>query len=233
MKIAVIEDDPAFSALLVKWINAIQNNLDVHQYFTRDEAEAALAKETFDLVILDLELKPERNAGISIINLINKGTENAVVLVVSGLDASVYRGVIKALDAWDFLQKATFSQDEFAETFIEIKRSIERSKRQNKKDSIDQDLILDPLSRNGTTWRGKRLSLSLTAIRILSEIYKADGELVTFEDLFKVVKSGQTNDNIRKYISGIREAFKDIDPELNPIDSVPMRGFRWNMARKR
>jgi DNA-binding winged helix-turn-helix (wHTH) protein len=32
---------------------------------------------------------------------------------------------------------------------------------------------------------------------------------------------------VRKHISTIREAFRDIDPSFEGIESVPMRGFRW------
>ena len=50
----------------------------------RDEAEAAIAREAYDMVVLDIELGRERNAGIAIINAINK-RQSTPVLVVSGM----------------------------------------------------------------------------------------------------------------------------------------------------
>jgi DNA-binding winged helix-turn-helix (wHTH) protein len=50
---------------------------------------------------------------------------------------------------------------------------------------------------------------------------------VSYEDLFQVVKSGRNRDNVRKHISTIRDAFREIDPEFDAIENVPMRGFRW------
>jgi DNA-binding winged helix-turn-helix (wHTH) protein len=32
---------------------------------------------------------------------------------------------------------------------------------------------------------------------------------------------------VRKHVSTIREAFRDIDPGFDSIENVPMRGFRW------
>jgi DNA-binding winged helix-turn-helix (wHTH) protein len=51
--------------------------------------------------------------------------------------------------------------------------------------------------------------------------------VVSYEDLYQVVKSGRNRDNIRKHVSTIRDAFRDIDPTFDGIANVPMRGFRW------
>jgi DNA-binding winged helix-turn-helix (wHTH) protein len=45
--------------------------------------------------------------------------------------------------------------------------------------------------------------------------------------LFDVVKSGRNRDNVRKHVSTIREAFRDVDTAFDAIENVPMRGFRW------
>lgn len=43
--------------------------------------------------------------GIALINLLNKRGLGTPVLVVSAMPAAVYRSIMKALDAWDYLQK--------------------------------------------------------------------------------------------------------------------------------
>lgn len=53
------------------------------------------------------------------------------------------------------------------------------------------------------------------------------GEVVSYDELFAVVKSGRNRDNIRKHISTIREAFRELDEHFDRIENVPMRGFRW------
>ena len=63
---------------------------------------------------------PYCNAGVALINLINKERQGTPVLVVSAMPASIYRGIMKALDAWDYLQKTTFGEAEFIETFLEV-----------------------------------------------------------------------------------------------------------------
>jgi DNA-binding winged helix-turn-helix (wHTH) protein len=89
------------------------------------------------------------------------------------------------------------------------------------------DLSLDPLRQNTPLWRGQRINLPLTAQRILATLYQRRGQVVSYEDLFAVVKSGRNRDNVRKHVSTIREAFREMDANFDAIENIPMRGFRW------
>jgi len=120
--VAVIEDDIPTSNQLRGWIEAARPGIVVHQWFNRDDAEAALAREHYDVVVLDIELGRERHAGVAIINTINK-QRGTPVLVVSAMPAAIYRSIMKALDAWDYLQKTTFEEADFIDTFLEILRA--------------------------------------------------------------------------------------------------------------
>jgi DNA-binding winged helix-turn-helix (wHTH) protein len=52
--------------------------------------------------------------------------------------------------------------------------------------------------------------------------------VVSYDELFQVVKSGRNRDNIRKHVSTIREAFRELDEAFDRIENIPMRGFRWS-----
>jgi DNA-binding response OmpR family regulator len=224
VKVAVIEDDAPTSNQLRGWIEAARPGVVVEQWFNRDDAEAAVAREAYDLVVLDIELGRERHAGVAVINAINKrgGTP---VLVVSGMPASIYRSIMKALDAWDYLQKSDFSETEFTETLLEMLRSV--APKAGARPAGARELSLDPLRQNSAMWRGQRVNLPLTAQRILDVLYQKRGQVVSYEELFGVVKSGRNRDNVRKHVSTIRDAFREIEPAFDGIENVPMRGFRW------
>jgi two-component system response regulator ChvI len=81
------------------------------------------------VVLLDIELGRERHAGVAIINAINKRHAGVPVLVVSAMPATIYRSIMKALDAWDYLQKTTFEEADFIETFLEILRVAASARR--------------------------------------------------------------------------------------------------------
>ena len=107
-KIALIEDDQPTSAQLAAWIRTARPDIQIDCWFNRDDAEAALQRERYDVVLLDIELGHERNAGVALINTINKLRPGTPVLVISAMPAAIYRSIMKALDAWDYLQKTTF-----------------------------------------------------------------------------------------------------------------------------
>jgi two-component system, OmpR family, response regulator ChvI len=87
-------------------------------------------------------------------------------------------------------------------------------------------LVIDPLKHASAFWQGQRLNIPLTAQRILATLAAHRGEVVTYEALYDVIKSGRNKDNVRKHVAAIREAMKDIDPNADAIENVPMRGFR-------
>ena len=228
LKVAVIEDDVPTSNQLKGWIESAKPGIRVEQWFTRDDAEAAIARERYDLVVMDIELGRERHAGVALINAINK-QHGTPVLVVSAMPATIYRSIMKALDAWDYLQKTTFEESDFIDTVLEMLRASKDRPvpKTGATTAVDQELSVDPLGQGAVLWRGHRVNLPLTAQRILAALHARRGEVVSYDELFQVVKTGRNRDNVRKHISTIREAFRDIDPAFEGIESVPMRGFRW------
>lgn len=227
-RIAVIEDDGPTSGQLRGWIEAAVPGVELRQLYNRDQAESALAAERFDLVVLDIELGRERHAGIALINLINKRS-GTPVLVVSGLPATTYRSIMKALDAWDYLQKSAFGEDEFIETVLEMLRSVRTRAVAPQSAQAVSGLAIDPLRHASPSWHGARVNLPMTAQRILALLHARKGEVVSYEELFAVVKSGRNRDNVRKHVASIRDALRDVDPTFDGIENVPMRGFRWTL----
>jgi len=222
------------SAQLRGWIESARPDVRVDQWYTRDDAEAAIARQRYDVVVMDIELGRERHAGVALINAINK-QHATPVLVVSAMPATIYRSIMKALDAWDYLQKTTFEESDFVDTFLEILRASRAEREQRERaepvaQPAGDELSLDPLRQGAPRWRGQRINLPLTAQRILATLHERRGQVVSYEDLFQVVKSGRNRDNVRKHISTIRDAFREIDPGFELIENVPMRGFRWSDA---
>jgi DNA-binding response OmpR family regulator len=230
LRIAVIEDDAPTSDQIKTWILAARPNLLVDQLTSRDAAESALSKQHYAAIVLDIEMGHERHAGVALINLINK-TSRSPVLVVSAMPAAIYRSIMRALDAWDYLQKTTFAEHEFIETFLEVLRAAEIQSKQNGKLELStnqhSELSIDPLRQASVLFKGQRVNIPLTAQRILAVLTERKGDIVSYDELFTVVKSGRNRDNVRKHIGTIREALREIEPDFDGIDSVPMRGFRW------
>ncbi len=222
VRIAVVEDDPPTRDQLVSWLRAARPDARIETFGDRDSAEHALAHERYDLVTLDLELGRERHAGIALINQLNKRGLGTPVLVVSAMPAAVYRSIMKALDAWDYLQKTQFDEAEFIDTVLALLRQSAPAAA-----VADDAPSLDPLWQRSPLWRGQKLNLPLTAQRILAVLLERRGEVVSYEQLFDLVKTGRSKDNVRKHVATIRDALREIDPGFEGLENVPMRGFRW------
>lgn len=218
LKIAVIEDERPVSRQLKEWIEKAIPGARVDQWFSKEEAKNAVAREKYDLITLDIELGAERNAGVNII----KEAGSVPVLVVSGMEANYYRGVMKALDAWDYLVKPV-SEVDFIQTLLGI---IELTKAQRHR----TDLHLDPLNQVYPTWKGKRVMMAAGRQRLVHAIYERrhdDDPTVTYEELFEVAKVGKNRENIRKHVSEIKQALREVDPDFDNIVAEPLRGYRW------
>src|SRR5213075_2113488 len=120
-------------------------------------------------------------------------------------------------DAWDYLQKTTFEEADFIETFLEILR-VAKATKSGAPAPVAEELSLDPLKQRTPMWRGQRINLPLTAQRILATLHARAGEVVSYEELFDVVKSGRNRDNVRKHVATIRDAFHDVDPTFDGIE---------------
>lgn len=226
-RIAVVEDDKPTSTQLRQWIERARPDARVDQWYDREAAVAAVARERYDLIVLDIELGAERNAGVAII--MEAGRKGSVpVLVVSGMPSDIYRGVMKAADAWDYLQKPIGEHD-FVETFLDILRETRKGPVTPAPAATTDPLQLD-LLKPPPKWKGKSLNLPLAAQRILGVLYArrlSPDPSVPFSDFFEVVKSGRTKENVRKQISTIKTAIKEVDPGFDCIVAEPMKGYRW------
>ena len=121
LRIAVIGDDPHDSERFVKWILSTTPEARVDAWRTRQEAVAAVQRERYDLITVDLDMDKDRHAGIAVIDA-NTASHKAPVLVISAAqDPALYKSITKAQSAWDYLEKPV-PEAVFIETFLEFMR---------------------------------------------------------------------------------------------------------------
>ncbi|KPL64793.1 MULTISPECIES: response regulator [Pseudomonas syringae group] len=138
-KIAIIEDSRDTNNALAGFCKSIGKDIEVHQYFDRESAEKAIVEIVFSLIVLDVELPPEKNAGVGILRT-NISNHKSPVVVVSGLDASFYRGVMRQLDAWDYMEKPIPPDgQEFVELVLRVLRAQAAPSVEDKEAQITYD----------------------------------------------------------------------------------------------
>lgn len=221
-KIAVIEDQEEVNNALAAFCRELGSDYEVDQFFDREKAEAAIKETNYNLIVLDIELPPEKNAGIGIIYT-NVSHHKSPVMVVSGLDQSQYRNVMTQLDVWDYLEKPIPADgQEFISSALKVLRA-----KNNEISAHNPDTLTYENSTGKTFYQGKPLNLPQTAKLILMRTYERRGKYVPYPDYYDLVKSGKNPDAIRQHVKTIRDAFTEAGVEEEHITVIRMKGLQW------
>lgn len=224
-KIAIIEDSREFNDALAGFCRQLGSDIEVDQYFDRESAEAAIIKTNYNLLVLDIELPPEKNAGFGIIYT-NVNNHKSPVMVVSGLDQTVYKNVMQQLDVWDYLEKPIPADgSDFISSALKILRAKNNHSLQS--NPTDLGLLIHDSSTGKITYDGKRLNLPQTAKLILIRLYDSRGKLVSYENLYDLVKSGKNPEAVRQHVKTIRDAFVAASLSSDHIVTRRFKGFQW------
>lgn len=221
-KIAVIEDSLDVNDALAEFCKRLGSDFEIDQFFDRESAEAAIKETNYCLIVLDIELPPEKNAGFGIVYT-NVTHYKSPVLVVSGLDQSIYKNVMTQLNVWDYLEKPIAADgQEFISSVLRILRAkIDIPKSQS------PDLIVHDGSTGKVTCSGKPLNLPQTAKLILMRTYERRGKYVPYEDYYDLVKTGRSPESIRQHVKTIRDALIEAEVGAEHIVVIRMKGVQW------
>lgn len=221
-RIAIIEDSVEVSNALASFCSKLGKDIIADQLYDRETAEKAIKETNYDLIVLDIELPPETNAGVGIIAT-NIKHHKSPVMVVSGLDPFLYRSIMKELDIWDYLEKP-ISPDgqEFVTSALRVLRAKSADAHANGSKTISMNNSTGKVS-----YLDRPLNLPQTAKLILVRLYEKKGTCVAYEDFFDLVKTGKNSDAIRQHIKTIREALADIGESKDHIAVIRMKGVQW------
>lgn len=221
-KIAIIEDSPDTSNALAGFCKSIGKDIEIYQFSDRESAEKAIVETAFSLIVLDIELPPEKNAGVGILRT-NISHHKSPVMVVSGLEASFYRGIMRQLDVWDYMEKP-ISPDgqEFVELVLQILRAQTAPSLEDKEALITYDQ-----STTRMRFKNKALNIPQTAKNILWRLYERRGSYVPYADFFELVKSGRNPEAIRQHVKNIRDALEEVGESPDHVVVIRMKGVQW------
>jgi two-component system response regulator ChvI len=229
LRIAVIEDHQATNDEFKAFLIELWPDCKVEQYLTFAQAITGVKSIDFDLIVSDIDLGDgtDRYGGIKIAKALD--SQRTPFLVVSGSpQPELQRDIFRALDAWDYLQKPVTSGD-FA---LQARRAIAFRLAQTRNSEPEvrvgvQDLAIDLADRAMVRWKGRRVILSMTQIRLVQKMIENLNQVVPYADFFGDIESGRNKENLRVHIAGIRDAFKDVDPSFKRISTTTMIGYSW------
>ena len=228
-RIAIVEDDPDQQS---NYVDAItRKGYDVTAYSSRDDAIAGFEKELPELVILDIILGDEVDAGFEICRELLSRAPSLPVIFLTERIKEIDKISGLRLGAGDYLPKP-ITLDYLAERISSLLRISEARNQSNATGSnsakvigdlsIDQEALL-------ISWKGDAINLSGTEFRMLAKLVRLPGHAVSYGTLMNAtMQSLVTNNTINTHMRNIRKKFETIDPDFNAIKSEYGYGYRWS-----
>ncbi|MFL6870491.1 MAG: response regulator transcription factor [Candidatus Azotimanducaceae bacterium] len=228
-RIAIVEDDPDQRANYADAIS--KKGYSVSAYGSRIEALSGFDAELPDLVILDIILGEEIDAGFQLCRELLAREPNLPVIFLTERIDEIDKISGLRLGAWDYLPKP-ITLDYLAERISSLLRINEArdktgvQRQTNAKNignlSLDQDALL-------VSWKGQRIDLSGTEVRMLAKLVRVPGNAVSYETLMNAtMQSLVTNNTINTHMRNIRKKFEKLDSNFACIKSEYGFGYRWS-----
>jgi two-component system OmpR family response regulator len=226
--IAIVEDDPDQRS---NYVDAItRKGYEVIAYSSREEALRGFDHSLPDLVILDIILGDEVDAGFELCRDLLARSPTLPVIFLTERIAEIDKISGLRLGAWDYLPKP-ISLDYLSEKISSLLRINEARIQPGTSNtakivgdmSIDQEALL-------VSWKDSPINLSGTEFRMLAKLVRVPGHAVSYDTLMNAtMQSLVTNNTINTHMRNIRKKFESIDPDFDSIKSEYGFGYRWSV----
>ncbi|MCS6835165.1 MAG: response regulator transcription factor [Anaerolineae bacterium] len=222
LNILIVEDDGDTAEVVCAVLNSAG-----FRAVSVDNGSAALneiSQQTPDLVLLDINL-PDIN-GIEVLKSV-RSHSFLPMIVLSGYGRDRDRVLALEAGADDYMAKP-FSPEELVARVKALLRRVEWTPKPETHLQVRQ-LKLD-MSRRQASIRGQRLRLTPIEYGILLALMRSAGQVVTHEELLRVVWGDEYADNgdysvVRVNISRLRQKLEDNPRRPTYVVTVPGRGY--------
>ena len=231
VRIAIVEDEDATNNVFRDLLQEEYPGSTIRQFFSLEHARLGLRGESFDLVLLDIELgeaPEERVGGLALAPLLQE-SKTPVIIVSATAPELRFKPIITALYAWDYLEKP-IDELEFLSKVRAVLDHLRASAQvvgTRPEVTADPDLLLSPLGRQRVLWKGQAVTATITHIKIIKLLVDNHDTLVGYDDLKVQLASSRETHTLRVNINKIRSNFRDVDDQFDRIRNVTARGYMW------
>ena len=231
--IILVEDDEATREGYAEILRDAGFHIDT--FSNRETVLAACKHIVPDLVILDISLHSERDAGFEICKELRLMMPTLPIIFLTAHDSDIDRISGLRLGADDYLVK-TVSLDYLIvriETLLRRTQILLNLSQENIsiEPRYEQSITLGNLELQSNQlqvfWLRQSVDLNLTQFWIVKALIEHPGQLKTFLDLMNAANIVVENNTIISHIKHIRERFRRIDNRFDCIKNERGRGYRW------
>ncbi len=223
--IAIVEDEPAIRHNYAEAMN--KQGYQVRAYANRAEAEAGFARQLPDLVLLDIGLEDEIDAGFELCRQLRAQSATLPIIFLSARDSDLDTISGLRLGADDYLTKDISLVNLCARVAAFFRRIDALFKPQTAAAEIHRGDLLVDMNRYSVSWQGTPLDLSLTEFWLMHSLVSHPGHVKSREQLMQAAHVVVDDATITSHIKRIRKKFCHIDNTFDAIDSVYGMGYRW------
>jgi two-component system, OmpR family, response regulator len=228
-RVLLVEDDDILRRNYQRLLSA--HRFDVQACATKSEAVSAIARETFDVVILDATLGADYEGGFELCQAFREKRKATPIVFLTEREEDADRISGLRLGADDYLSKTISITFLVARIDALIRRMDtllnEATTFPNKPfEGRGPRLTIDERLSHAY-WLNSPLDLSLTRFWILKDLFEHAGEVRTTTDLMRAANITVQPNTIVAHVKAIREILEKLSPTFACIKSERGRGYRW------
>ncbi len=223
--VAIVEDD---APIRDNYADALRRQgYRVLTFANRDDAMAAFRTRLPDLVLLDIALHDEIDAGFEMCRELRSLCSKLPIIFLTARDSDYDAIAGLRLGADDYLTKDV-SLPHISARISALFRRVEalRDPTDRTIERTCGDLAIDP-DRVVARWKDEMVDLTLTEFWIVNALTKNLGHVKTREQLMQDANVVVDDTTVTSHIKRIRKKFKIVDAGFNCIETVYGMGYRW------
>ena len=223
--IVIIEDEVHIGE---NYRDALQRHgFQVALYNNKSSAMAAIANRLPDLVLIDIGLGDDADAGFDICRELRAQSSILPIIFLTARDGVIDEVSGFRLGANDYLSK-DIKIDQVLARVAALFRYVDahRESANADPDIRHGDLLIDE-DRMLVHWKGQTVDVSVTEFWILQLLAKRPGHVKSKDQIMDAANIVCEPNTIASHIRRIRNKFKEIDAAFDQIETLQSAGYRW------
>ena len=223
--IAIVEDDPDIRANYIAGMERM--GYSVRGYGDRETASTAFRSRLPDLVVLDIALGADMDAGFEMCRELRAASSTLPIIFLTARDSEIDAISGLRLGADDYLTK-DISLPHITARIAALFRRIDSVRREAVKHDAYTvgDLEVDE-ERIEASWQGNLVDLTLTEFWIVCSLTRHPGHVKSRTQLMDDANVVVDDATVTSHIKRIRRKFREYDVEFDSIETVYGMGYRW------
>ncbi|MFD2166815.1 proteobacterial dedicated sortase system response regulator [Thalassotalea euphylliae] len=225
-RIAIVEDD---DAIRENYADVLRHQgYQVQSFANRDSAMSAFTAQLPHLVILDIGLHHEYDAGFELCKWLRQKSDTLPIIFLTARDNDVDTVSGLRIGADDYLTKDISLPHLTARIAALFRRQDAQNKPVEQENLIERGHLCIDSQKMTIQWQQQYVELTVTEFWMIFALAKSPGHVKNRQQLMQDSQIFVDDSTITSHVKRIRKKFMKIDPTFNCIETVYGMGYRWN-----